>query len=71
LTASARLFLEAFRGDSTFVRGGVRLAQIIAWIVLGISLMIGEWFLLDHARVSKTQRDTSVSRYKQNQNGLD
>ncbi len=71
LTASARLFLEAFRGDSTFVLGGVRLAQIIAWIVLGISLMIGEWFLLDHAWVSKTQRDTEVSRYKQNQNGLD
>jgi phosphatidylglycerol:prolipoprotein diacylglycerol transferase len=42
LTSSARLFLEAFRGDSTLVFGGLRLAQIIAWVVLAISL-----FLLD------------------------
>lgn len=34
LTAASRLFLEAFRGDSTLVFGGLRLAQIIAWIVL-------------------------------------
>ena len=54
LTAAARLFLEGFRGDSTFVLGGVRLAQLIAWIVLGISVMVSEWLLLDHARESKT-----------------
>ena len=34
LTALTRLFLEAFRGDSTLVFGSFRLAQILAWIVL-------------------------------------
>ena len=42
LTSGARVFLEAFRGDSTLVLGGLRAAQIIAWGVLAISL-----FLLD------------------------
>ena len=42
LTSSARLFLEAFRGDSTLVFGGLRLAQVIAWIVLAISLYFME-----------------------------
>lgn len=37
-TAGARLFLEAFRGDSIVIGGGLRVAQIIAWIVLAISL---------------------------------
>jgi phosphatidylglycerol:prolipoprotein diacylglycerol transferase len=34
LTASARLFLEAFRGDSTLIFGGFRLAQVVAWVAL-------------------------------------
>jgi phosphatidylglycerol:prolipoprotein diacylglycerol transferase len=34
LTAASRLFLEAFRGDSTLIFGGLRLAQVIAWITL-------------------------------------
>jgi phosphatidylglycerol:prolipoprotein diacylglycerol transferase len=34
LTAGARLFLEAFRGDSTLVFGEFRLAQVVAWFVL-------------------------------------
>lgn len=38
LTSAARLFLEAFRGDSTLVFDGLRSAQIIAWIVLAFSL---------------------------------
>ncbi len=38
LTCGARLFLEAFRGDSTLVFGGLRATQIIAWVVLAISL---------------------------------
>ena len=40
LTAGARLFLEAFRGDSLFVAGGFRLAQVLAWIGLTAAL----WF---------------------------
>jgi phosphatidylglycerol:prolipoprotein diacylglycerol transferase len=42
LTAGARLFLEAFRGDSTVIFGGLRLAQIIAWLVLAIALFANE-----------------------------
>lgn len=42
LTAGARLFLEAFRGDSTLIFGSLRLAQIISWIVLAIVLLAGE-----------------------------
>ena len=42
LTAGARLFLEAFRGDSTLIFGGIRLAQLIAWTVLAASLVLHE-----------------------------
>jgi phosphatidylglycerol:prolipoprotein diacylglycerol transferase len=38
-TAGARLFLEAFRGDSTLVFGGLRLGQILAWIVLAVAFL--------------------------------
>lgn len=38
LISGSRLFLDAFRGDSTLVLSGIRLAQIIAWIVLALSL---------------------------------
>jgi phosphatidylglycerol:prolipoprotein diacylglycerol transferase len=38
LTAGARLFLEAFRGDSILVLGEFRLAQIVAWVVLAVAL---------------------------------
>jgi phosphatidylglycerol:prolipoprotein diacylglycerol transferase len=42
LTAASRLFLEAFRGDSTLIFGGLRLAQIVAWILLALALFAGE-----------------------------
>ncbi|NWG07921.1 MAG: prolipoprotein diacylglyceryl transferase [Chloroflexi bacterium] len=42
LTAGARLFLEAFRGDSTLVFGGLRLAQVAAWVVLAAALIASE-----------------------------
>lgn len=42
LTSSARLLLEAFRGDSTLIFGKLRLAQILAWIVLAASLFLLE-----------------------------
>ncbi len=38
LTAGAQLFLEAFRGDSAILPNGIRVAQIISWIVLAASL---------------------------------
>lgn len=43
LTSGMRLFLEAFRGDSTLVFGGLRAAQIISWLILALCL-----FLIDH-----------------------
>lgn len=42
LTSASRLFLEAFRGDSTLIFGGLRLAQVIAWLVLAILLFTNE-----------------------------
>ena len=42
LTAEARLFLEAFRGDSTLVFGEYRLAQVVAWVVLVIAFLASE-----------------------------
>ena len=37
-TSAARLFLEAFRGDSVLVFGSLRLGQILAWVVLAVAL---------------------------------
>ncbi len=34
LLAAVRLFVEAFRGDSVTVLGGVRVVQVLAWLVL-------------------------------------
>jgi phosphatidylglycerol:prolipoprotein diacylglycerol transferase len=42
LTAASRLFLEAFRGDSMLIYGGLRLGQVIAWIVLAVALFASE-----------------------------
>lgn len=44
-TAGARLLLEAFRGDSVFVLGGLRLAQIVAWAVLLAAIVLIESML--------------------------
>ena len=39
LTSLGRLVIEAFRGDSTLVLGGFRLAQILAWLALAASIL--------------------------------
>jgi len=38
LTSAARLILEGFRGDSALLPGGLRAAQVIAWLIFGICL---------------------------------
>jgi prolipoprotein diacylglyceryltransferase len=38
LSAAARMVLETFRGDSILLLNSLREAQVIAWVVLGISL---------------------------------
>jgi phosphatidylglycerol:prolipoprotein diacylglycerol transferase len=42
LTAGARLFLEAFRGDSTLVFGEFRQAQVVSLIILAIVFFASE-----------------------------
>lgn len=42
LTAGVRLFVEAFRGDSILILGGLRLAQLVAWVVLAAALCVTE-----------------------------
>jgi phosphatidylglycerol:prolipoprotein diacylglycerol transferase len=55
LTSGTCLFLEAFRGDSTLILGGFRVAQVIAWFVLAASL-----FFLE--RKSKNPSPNMVTR---------
>lgn len=43
LSSGSRLFLEAFRGDSHFVFGGIRSAQLIALCALVLSFAIYEF----------------------------
>ena len=47
LTAAARLFLEAFRGDSVLWFESIRQAQVIAWGVLALAL-----WQLNHERIA-------------------
>ncbi len=45
LTAVSRLFLEAFRGDSVLVAGGIRQAQLAAMAALLLALwLMGQWY---------------------------
>ncbi len=50
-SAMARLFLEAFRGDSLVTVFNLRVAQIVAWIILALSLW-GFYYLIKDALVS-------------------
>ena len=43
LTAASRLFLEAYRGDSHFVFGGIRSAQLIALVALILSFVLYDY----------------------------
>lgn len=43
LTAASRLLIEAFRGDSILIANGIRLAQVIAWLILAACLGIYGW----------------------------
>ena len=38
-SAGTALFLEAFRGDSILVAGGIRLTQVLAWLILAAVLI--------------------------------
>jgi len=38
LSASARILIEPFRGDSALLTGSLRTAQVVSWLVLAASL---------------------------------
>jgi prolipoprotein diacylglyceryltransferase len=63
LSAASRLFIEGYRGDSTLVFGGLRLAQIIAWLVLAMALGCME--VLPHAVSAGSGSDGSGPATKQ------
>lgn len=42
LTAGSQLFIQAFRGDSTFILNGIRQAQVAAWVTLLIIFVLLE-----------------------------
>ncbi len=44
LSAGSRLFFEAFRGDSAILFGNIRTAQVLAWMIIFLSLS-GIYFL--------------------------
>ena len=54
-TTGARLFFEGFRGDSLTVPGGFRAMQLIAWVVLSVSL----WTLSQRWTDRKEQETSS------------
>jgi phosphatidylglycerol:prolipoprotein diacylglycerol transferase len=43
LTSASRLLIEGFRGDSTLIFGGLRAAQITAWLILCITFIGWEY----------------------------
>ena len=51
-SAGARLFLEAFRGDSSLLPGNLRAAQVAAWLILA-----GCFFALQKIRISLPARE--------------
>jgi phosphatidylglycerol:prolipoprotein diacylglycerol transferase len=57
LTSASRLFLEAFRGDSTLILGGIRAAQLVAWLVLAVSLFFMDWIKRDAQNDVVTRSD--------------
>jgi prolipoprotein diacylglyceryltransferase len=57
LTAGAQLFVEGFRGDSTLLPGGIRVGQVLAWLVLAGTL----WGMQRMAQTEETKQADAVS----------
>lgn len=54
LSSASRLFFETYHGDSIIILGGIRSAQIIAWLILAISF----YFLHRLSKPEKEKTDT-------------
>jgi phosphatidylglycerol---prolipoprotein diacylglyceryl transferase len=52
MSASVRMFLEAFRGDSLILLGNIRTFQVLAWVVLATSL--GSFIKLSISNIDPT-----------------
>lgn len=61
LSAGARLFLEAFRGDSATLPNGWRIPQIVAWLVLAASLWAFEQI---NQQTNQPTNEPTPSSYK-------
>lgn len=57
-SSAGYLFLEAFRGDSTLMAGGLRLEQIYVWTVLALSLI--SWIWLDKISTSSRPEEPAT-----------
>lgn len=51
LTSLSQLIIQAFRGDSTLLAGGLRQGQVIAWVLLA------GFFVLIEARLASNKRE--------------
>jgi phosphatidylglycerol:prolipoprotein diacylglycerol transferase len=56
LSAGAWLIIEAFRGDSILLSNGIRAAQIVAWIILALSMWV-----INKLNRSVIQQDADVT----------
>jgi prolipoprotein diacylglyceryltransferase len=55
LSSASRVFLEAFRGDSIFLPGGFREAQVIALVIFAVSLYwVRKWMNTGRAELAKS-----------------
>jgi phosphatidylglycerol:prolipoprotein diacylglycerol transferase len=52
LTSASRLVIEGFRGDSTLIFGGLRAAQVVAWLILLTALVV-----MEYRRTIETKRE--------------
>ena len=60
MSAGARLFLEAFRADSSIILGSFRSAQILAWIILATSL----WGIVKISKTNKNEDSQELAKQK-------
>jgi len=54
-SAGARLFLEAFHGDSYLIANGIRLIQVVSWTILAIALFEVEKRIKRHSNKAQEE----------------
>ena len=55
LSSASKVFLDAFRGDSVFLTGGFREAQVIALVILAVALYwMRKWMITDSTESIKS-----------------